>query len=95
MLKNSLQATCSIEKPYIEVSVRVENKELILSVKDNGVGIAQELQEKIFEPKFTTKSTGSGLGLAMVKNIVQSYQGHIELISKLNQGAIFIIHIPL
>ena len=58
LLKNSLQATCSIEKPYIEVSVRVENKELILSVKDNGVGIAQELQEKIFEPKFTTKSTG-------------------------------------
>ena len=95
LLKNSLQATCSIEKPYIEVSIRVENKELILSVKDNGVGIAQELQEKIFEPKFTTKSTGSGLGLAMVKNIVQSYQGHIELISKLNQGATFIIHIPL
>ncbi|GIZ15599.1 two-component sensor histidine kinase [Capnocytophaga catalasegens] len=95
LLKNSLQATSNLAKPYIEVLLRVENKELVLSVRDNGMGISPELQEKIFEPKFTTKSTGSGLGLAMVKNIVQSYQGRIELISELNKGAMFVIYIPL
>jgi signal transduction histidine kinase len=60
-----------------------------VSVRDNGTGIAEEMKEKIFVPNFTTKTTGTGLGLAMVKNIIASYGGKIWFVSKAEEGTTF------
>ena len=65
-----------------------------LSVRDEGVGIAPKHIDKIFEPYFTTKQTGSGLGLATVQNIIAKHHGHISIESQLGVGATFIIYLP-
>ena len=63
--------------------------------KDNGEGISKENIDKIFEPNFTTKSNGKGLGLAMVDQIVKSHSGYIELLSSSKEGTSFLIILPL
>ena len=63
-------------------------------IKDNGVGFSQELKEKIFEPYFTTKSSGTGLGLAMSKQIIQQYKGTILVESQVDKGTLFTIEFP-
>ncbi|HEX9825772.1 MAG TPA: HAMP domain-containing sensor histidine kinase, partial [Flavobacteriaceae bacterium] len=61
---------------------------------DNGVGISDENKSKVFEPKFTTKTSGMGLGLAMVKNIVETYNGNITFISEKGKGTTFTVSFP-
>ena len=61
---------------------------------DNGNGIAPEVKQKIFEPKFTTKSSGMGLGLGIVKNIIESHNGTINCVSKMKKGTTFSIVLP-
>jgi hypothetical protein len=63
-------------------------------VSDNGIGISEENTTKVFEPKFTTKSSGMGLGLAMVKNIVETYNGSITFTSHLGEGTTFKVSFP-
>jgi PAS domain S-box-containing protein len=65
-----------------------------LSVQDNGEGIPQELQGRIFDAFFTTKERGTGLGLAMVRQIVESFGGHVEVSSRPGQGARFDVWLP-
>jgi len=96
LVKNSIQA---IEQknptdPRIKVHVKREATMVIITVSDNGIGVLEENKDKIFEPKFTTKSSGMGLGLAMVKNIVETYQGHISFTSETGENTIFRIEIP-
>lgn len=94
LVKNAIQAVPDVEAPRILVSVASEPNFVKLSVADNGVGIADEFSDKIFEPKFTTKSSGMGLGLGMVKNIVESYKGNIEFTSQPDKGTVFIVRFP-
>ncbi|MCY2686624.1 sensor histidine kinase [Salinimicrobium sp. TH3] len=94
LVKNAVQAVEKEEHPAVLVSVMEEENRACLIVSDNGVGISEENMDKIFEPKFTTKSSGMGLGLAMVKNIVESCGGSITFTSKLNKGTIFKVHFP-
>ena len=61
---------------------------------DNGSGIPSEIKDKIFEPRFTTKTSGMGLGLGIVKNIIESHNGSIDYISKIDKGTTFTIIIP-
>ena len=72
-----------------------KNDKVCICVTDNGHGITQDLIEKIFEPKFTTKTSGMGLGLAMVKNIVQTYEGQVEVESSTPKGTRFRVWLPL
>ena len=96
LLKNALYATESTADPLIEVSSFVEGKAVYIIVKDNGSGVPLELQERIFEPKFTTKNTaGSGLGLAMVKHIVSAHGGEITLSSEEGKGASFVVKLTI
>ena len=78
LIKNSLQA----EKRGVPIEVLVQLKKMqadyIVTVKDNGSGIPKEIQAKIFEPNFTTKNSGMGLGLAMVKKIINDRKGNIN-----------------
>jgi signal transduction histidine kinase len=94
LVKNAVQAVARENNPAILVTVTEEEGRACLIVSDNGVGITEENMDKIFEPKFTTKSSGMGLGLAMVKNLVESCGGSISFTSKLNKGTIFKVHFP-
>lgn len=94
LVKNAIQAVGDVENPAILVAVTEEEGRACLTVSDNGSGISEENKAKIFEPKFTTKSSGMGLGLAMVKNIVESCDGSITFSSKLNKGTIFKVKFP-
>ena len=94
MITNAVHALKNEENPMIDVRVLENNNNVILEVEDNGAGISKEDATKIFEPKFTTKSSGMGLGLPMVKNIVEAYNGNISFQSNLNEGTIFTVTLP-
>lgn len=91
LVKNAVQAITEVENPRILVSVTTDGSFVKITVDDNGIGIDDSLKEKIFEPKFTTKSSGMGLGLGMVKNIVETYGGTIDLISQIGMGTSFTV----
>jgi two-component system, NtrC family, nitrogen regulation sensor histidine kinase NtrY len=89
LIKNAVQAIPGEKVGRIEINVNDQPDLVLVSIKDNGTGIPEEMKEKIFVPNFTTKSTGTGLGLAMVKNIVSSFGGKIWFESKTGEGTIF------
>ncbi|UII77963.1 ATP-binding protein [Flagellimonas sp. HMM57] len=94
LVKNAIQAVPEVGSPRILVTVASEGGHVKISVADNGIGIADEFKEKIFEPKFTSKTSGMGLGLGMVKNIVENYNGTIQFTSQVNKGTVFTVKFP-
>ncbi|WP_299250332.1 ATP-binding protein [uncultured Lacinutrix sp.] len=94
LIKNGIQAIPEGRLPQIIVNVIEENEGVKITVSDNGIGISEENKVKIFEPKFTTKSSGMGLGLAMVRNIVETYRGTITFVSKKDEGTTFTVAFP-
>lgn len=89
ILKNAVQALDEKTEPKIEIEMKESEDSVIISIKDNGIGINDNLKQKLFTPNFTTKNTGSGLGLAMVKNIMQGFDGKVWFDSEINNGTIF------
>jgi len=94
LVKNAIQASATNEKPNIKVAVNDSDNLIKIIVSDNGIGIKTENRAKIFEPKFTTKNSGMGLGLGMVKNIVETYNGSITFTSEEHKGTVFTITLP-
>jgi len=94
LVKNAIHALTEISNKKIEVSVSDLENDIEISIADNGKGISDEDKDKIFEPKFTTKSSGMGLGLPMVKNIVEAYNGRITFVSEIDKGTVFKIILP-
>jgi nitrogen fixation/metabolism regulation signal transduction histidine kinase len=94
LVKNAIQATENVDNPIIDVKVLSEQQNLIISITDNGKGISEDLKELIFEPKFTTKTSGMGLGLAITKNIIEAYDGSISFTSKEGMGTVFTVVLP-
>lgn len=94
LVKNAIQAVPEVVSPHILVSVTSEDEFVKITVADNGIGIEEEFKDKIFEPKFTTKSSGMGLGLGMVKNIVETYKGNIDFTSQPEKGTVFTVRFP-
>ena len=80
---------------HLAVSIFRENDNVVLIIKDDGDGIPEENMNKIFEPYFTTKDFGSGLGLTLVYKIIKEHDGEIQLKSKVGVGTSFIIKIPV
>ena len=95
LIKNAVEACESLDDPLIQVNIKKKKKNVLIHITDNGVGIPLEIRNKIFEPNFTTKTSGMGLGLGMVKNIVSSYDGTISFKSKINSGTSFLISFPI
>jgi len=97
LVKNSVQAIeyNAIADPLILVSLEKNEEVVRLSIKDNGGGIREENMDRIFEPKFTTKTSGMGLGLGMVKNIVEAYDGKMKLYNNEVGGVTFQLIFPI
>jgi signal transduction histidine kinase len=95
LLKNAEQSIPEDRNGKIEIMAYASDNSVTIKVKDNGCGIASEIKHKLFTPNFTTKTTGTGLGLAMVKNSVVSFNGTISFETELNQGTIFTIIFPI
>jgi signal transduction histidine kinase len=96
LVKNAIQAIPEEqENKAVLVSVNAEEDNVIIAVKDNGIGINTENTERIFEPKFTTKTSGMGLGLGIIKNIIENYKGTITFESELGKGSTFIVSLPI
>jgi signal transduction histidine kinase len=96
LVKNAIQSIpVNHPKPRIDVLLWEEDNFFKISVKDNGVGIRPEDKNKVFEPKFTTKTSGMGLGLGIIKNVIEIYKGSIVFNSELHVGTEFIVTIPI
>ncbi len=94
LIKNASQAIPEGREPQIEIGVREEGKKALLWVKDNGSGIPEAEQAKIFEPSFTTKSKGMGMGLAIVRTIIEGLKGKIWFETDEGKGTTFYMRLP-
>ncbi|MEC4112694.1 ATP-binding protein [Myroides pelagicus] len=96
LVKNAIQAMPETQtNPSIDVTIyRLENQ-VVIQIKDNGTGIGNDNINKVFQPKFTTKSSGMGLGLGIIKNIVENYEGTITFKTKLEEGTTFTVTLPI
>ncbi|WP_300980283.1 ATP-binding protein [Nonlabens sp.] len=94
LVKNAIQASHPDRENKIVVSVRHDDKKIYLTVSDKGTGILEGVEKKIFEPKFTTKNSGMGLGLAMVKQIVENFGGTIQMKTFYGEGTSFTVILP-
>jgi len=90
---NSLQATNSHGR--LELQTVTRGSELVITLKDDGAGIAPQDLPRIFEPFFSTKEHGTGLGLAVVHGIIKEHGGRIEVKSQLGQGTTMMLFLPL
>ena len=84
-------------EPTLILSTKKVNDKIEISVKDNGIGIPQKVQDKIFQPFFTTKPTGqgTGLGLSLAYDIIKANGGELKVETTEGQGAEFIIQLPV
>ncbi|HKK10009.1 MAG TPA: ATP-binding protein, partial [Bacteroidales bacterium] len=94
LLKNSVQALEGAKQGKIILDIQKNEGQVNVFVKDNGKGIPENKKDKIFLPDFTTKSSGTGLGLAMVKNIMTNFGGTIELVESSEKGTVFLLSFP-
>ena len=95
ILENALEAMSPEGKLRISVSPkRGRLPEIVICIHNDGAPIPKELSEKIFEPYFTTKRSGTGLGLAMVKKIMEEHDGHIAIQSSPEDGTLVTIRLP-
>ena len=95
LVKNGIQAIPRDRKGTILVELFKDDVWAYISITDNGVGIPVDLQDKLFEPSFTTKSSGMGLGLAIAKKIVENFKGEIWFQSTRDVQTTFFIKLPL
>jgi signal transduction histidine kinase len=85
-----------LEKPFVKIQVRADAKEAVIEVTDNGIGIAQVHQEKIFNMFYraSQNKSGSGLGLYIVRETVQKLKGTVQVQSQVDKGSTFLLHLP-
>ena len=96
LVKNAIQSIPELQSDKrIVIKVNKLNNEVLIQVSDNGTGIEAQNIPRIFEPKFTTKSSGMGLGLGIIKNIIENYKGTITFETEIGKGTVFIVTLPL
>ena len=93
IIKNAIEALSDCKKSKIVISASYSENDLILTIKDNGIGIEKNKLDDIFIPFYTSKEHGSGIGLSLVKQIVNLHEGTISVSSEMNKGTIFQIRL--
>jgi len=95
LIQNAIQAVPEDRLAIIEVEEELHDNKILVKVKDNGMGIPETMRSKIFTPNFTTKTSGTGLGLAMCKGIVEQARGEIWFETTAGEGSIFFVELPV
>ena len=95
LIQNALQSVPEGGVANITITEQTDRDEILISVKDNGMGISEEMRSRIFTPNFTTKTSGTGLGLAMCKGIVEQAGGRIWFETETGKGSSFFVELPL
>ncbi len=95
LIKNALQAISDDRQGIIRIKLDVVDNICEISFQDNGTGISTDSQTRIFSPNFTTKTAGMGLGLAMVKNIIDNSSGRIWFETEPGKGTTFFVKLPM
>ncbi|MBC7935457.1 MAG: HAMP domain-containing histidine kinase [Rhizobacter sp.] len=95
LILNALQSVPDSRRPQIEVQELLRGDHVLVKIKDNGEGISEAVQSKIFAPNFTTKTSGTGLGLAMSKRIVEQAGGSIWFETLEGEGTSFFVSLPV
>ena len=90
LILNARDACQNSENPLIRIKAsQSQNQQIVIKIYDNGIGISKEIMESIFVPFFTSKTTGSGIGLSLCKQIMLLHKGRILVNSKENEGTVF------
>jgi signal transduction histidine kinase len=95
LFQNAVEAVPDNKKAHIVITEVMEPGWITIRITDNGTGIPEEMESKIFSPNFTTKTSGTGLGLAMSKGIVEQCKGEIWFRTTAGEGTSFYVKIPL
>jgi nitrogen fixation/metabolism regulation signal transduction histidine kinase len=95
LIKNAIQSIPSKRKGNVQVVLEQKGSMAIIAISDNGTGIPEDIRQQMFQPNFTTKSSGMGLGLAIVKKIIENAKGNIWFESELDKGTTFYVEIPV
>ncbi|MCB9182494.1 MAG: GHKL domain-containing protein [Flavobacteriales bacterium] len=95
LIKNAVQAIPEGRQGAVHVEARRSRNEALIEIRDNGSGIPPDARDRIFTPSFTTKSSGMGLGLAMVKRMVEGAGGRVWFESEEGEGTRFFVALPL
>lgn len=95
LIKNAIEASNEKEVVYIHINITSIDDNVLITIRDEGAGIAAEMQKKIFSPNFTTKSSGTGLGLAICKAIVEKANGAIWFETEEGKGTTFFVSFPV
>ncbi|HOJ85545.1 MAG TPA: ATP-binding protein [Elusimicrobiales bacterium] len=94
LIKNAIEVMPERGKIIIRTDVTAENMAKI-EIEDSGPGIPKDVLEKLFTPFFTTKARGTGLGLAVVKKVIERHKGKVEIISEVGKGTCFKLYLPI
>lgn len=95
LILNALQAVPEHTRVKIDINEIIEEGNVVVSISDNGMGIAEDIRSKIFVPNFTTKTSGTGLGLAMCKRMVEQAKGEIWFDTNAGRGSTFFVQLPI
>lgn len=98
IIKNAIEAIEEVngpEKGSIHISTECNKGSAVIVIKDNGIGMKQETLEKLFDPFFSTKESGTGIGMTVCKKIIEDHLGKINVSSTINQGTTFRIDLPI
>lgn len=95
IIKNAIQAIPRDREGEILVQLTRKEHVALVSISDNGEGITEDRVKKVFQPNFTTKRSGTGLGLAMCSKMIESMDGRIYFETEVNEGTTFYVEIPL
>ncbi|MBA7582007.1 Adaptive-response sensory-kinase SasA [subsurface metagenome] len=95
LINNAIQSIPDDRKGEITISLDIIDEKVLVKIADNGSGIPKKIGDKLFEPNFTTKTSGMGLGLAIVKNIMEDAGGRIWYETEIGTGSTFVVEMPL
>lgn len=95
LLQNAVQSVPETRKAIIKIVSHLNRNKILVTIQDNGKGISSDMRSKIFMPNFTTKTSGTGLGLAMCKGILEKMNGRIWFETVENNSTIFFVELPL